>query len=347
MQTEHSQVLSLNLQEITQRLEQQPNEFIINGLYKGGVGFLIAPPGAGKSYFALSLCYELALQQPIIGLSNNQRAIKTLFWPAEDGVIGTLPRLREHLTRFPEELQKQLEHHVGIYDSTLPICSSRNSSKAMTQAEDALNDLIEKATAYDLVIIDTIREAIGDANEVDDDYQVRVSLAKLAKKADVAVLAIHHPTKDVSRGNSPVNSVSGAGLSSTLSKSKLHLYLNQNIDKKSGDVVTQIRHIKANYVPIEQQFTTPVDLQWTRDSILHKNAEFINNLPFAQHDKDKATSPTSSRRKSKLPEAPVVIARDETKISEDANRRAEQQSQSTGPFGESMLSEVISAREKK
>ncbi|NMS64518.1 AAA family ATPase, partial [Vibrio parahaemolyticus] len=126
---------------------------------------------------------------------------------------------------------------------------SSKHTKEWEEASSALEKLIATAKGYDLVVIDTLRDAIGSADVVDDDYYIRIALERLANEANVAVLVVHHPTKDVSRGKEIINSVSGSGLSSTLSKSKLHLYLDQLIDKKDGTVQeTRLRHIKANYV---------------------------------------------------------------------------------------------------
>lgn len=203
-----------------------------------------------------------------------------------------------------------------------------------------------------MVVIDTLRDAIGSADVVDDDYYIRIALERLANEANVAVLVVHHPTKDVSRGKEIINSVSGSGLSSTLSKSKLHLYLDQLIDKKDGTVQeTRLRHIKANYVPFDQQWRKPIRLHWSNNSLLHVDQEVVIQLRNDQLDGDSdnekkpgADKPVK-RRLSRLSEEPGLIHRDDSLLSEESKRLAQQTSH--GPFGGGMASELSELRTGK
>ncbi|EHH1074780.1 AAA family ATPase [Vibrio parahaemolyticus] len=349
-------VIALSEEDINESLANSNKEQILKGLFRGSVGFLIAPPDSGKSYLSLSIAYEMALPEyPLIGVRDGEnKVLRTLIWPIEDSLPGTLPRIKAHLAEFSTSIKERLKSSIGIYKHSDPICSSGSSkhTKEWEDASRALEKLIATAKEYDLVIIDTLRDAIGSADVVVDDYYIRIVLERIANEADVAVLVVHHPTKDVSRGKDIINSVSGSGLSSTLSKSKLHLYLDQLIDKKDGTVQeTRLRHIKANYVPFDQQWRKPIRLHWSNNSLLHVDQEVVIQLRNDQLDGDSenekkpgADKPVK-RRLSRLSEEPGLIHRDDSLLSEESKRLAQQTSH--GPFGGGMASELSELRTGK
>lgn len=339
--------IPLNVTKLEEKFKEIDREQILCGLYKGGIGFLIAPPDSGKSYLCLSIAYELALPSypNIIGLrSQKQKPVKTLLWSVEDGMIGTLPRIKAHLEVFSNDVKELLEHNISLYDIYDPICCSSSvvNKPEGSRASNSLERLIEEAKTFDLVIIDTLRDAIGSAKEVDDDYFIRIALEKLAKNADVAVLVVHHPTKEVSRGKDVINSVAGSGLSSTLSKSKLHYYLDRSRGKNSEAQQIRIRHTKANYLSVNDQFRDPVVLAWSCGSLIHRADFSINELIG-----NKQQSRKRARKKvSLLPEEPKIIKREESLLSNESIRLAEK-SNATGPFGESLASELSNINSEK
>lgn len=340
-------VIALSEQEITSNLASNQKEQILKGLFRGSIGFLIAPPDSGKSYLALSIAYEVALPEyPLIGVShNNNKALKTLIWPIEDSLPGTLPRIQTHLSRFSLSVKERLKENVGIYCHADPICCSGGAkhTKEWQEASKSLDKLIKTAKSYDLIIIDTLRDAVGSANVVEDDYYIRIALERLAHEADAAVLVVHHPTKEVSRGKEIINSVSGSGLSSTLSKSKLHFYLDQVIDKKDGTIQeTRLRHIKANYIPYDQQWKRPIQLHWSEGSLLHVDSKSLMQLELEEVSQERKTQKVSRKRLSQLSEKQVLIERNDALLSEESKRLAEQTTH--GPFGSGMASELSELR---
>ncbi len=337
-------VISLSENEIEENALEANNEQILKGLFRGSVGFLIAPPDTGKSYFALSIAYEMALPEYLlIGLRTDEKKIfKTLIWPIEDALPGTLPRVKNHLSVFSSTVKERLKDNVAIYKQRDPICCA-NALRQTQEGQDAVNALdalIYSAKQYDLVIIDTLRDAVGSADIVEDDYYIRIALERLAKEADVAVFVIHHPTKEVSRGKEVINSVSGSGLSSTLSKSKLHLYLDQVINKKEGIIeATRLRHIKANYVPFNEQWRVPITLYWTQYSLLYRDPYFVNQFETGiLSQSERKVSKPIKKRLSRLSEEPGLIHRDDSLLSEESKRLAQQINY--GPFGGGMASEL-------
>ncbi len=344
-------VIPISESDIEENAFEANKEQILKGLFRGSVGFLIAPPDTGKSYLALSTAYEMALPEyPLIGLrADKKKTFKTLIWPIEDALSGTLPRIKNHLSAFSSSVKERLKENVAIYKQAEPICcaSALKQTQEGQNAANALDALIFSAKQYDLVIIDTLRDAVGSADIVEDDYYIRIALERLAREADVAVFVVHHPTKEVSRGKEVINSVSGSGLSSTLSKSKLHLYLDQIVNKKDGLIeATRLRHIKANYVPFNEQWRVPTTLYWTQYALLHRDPYVVNQFEtgiLGQNER-KASRPIK-RRLSRLSEEPGLIHRDDSLLSEESKRLAQQISY--GPFGGSMASELSNIQTTK
>lgn len=308
--------IPLNITAIKDYLSKNTRDNILVGLKRGSTGFLIAPPDTGKSYICLSIAYELALpaMPSLIGVRANQnKPYRTLIWAPEDGVDGTCERISNHLASFSDSICKDLETNVSIYPN-----------------DDAFSDvtiscLMEEAKDYDLLIIDTLREAIGALDEVKDDAKIRIWLDKIAKGADVAILVVHHPTKEISRGQGIVNSVAGSGLSSTLSKSKLHLYA--YIIKSR----LCIRHIKSNYVPVDEKITD-LELHWSPESIVCRDIKDIT--PFRQLTKK------PRRAAKKIPDIPTVMEH----ISQESRDLAARHDQT---LHESSLSEQLRKRAKR
>lgn len=230
-------------QSAFQAHEVDESDYVLRGLPKSKFGFIIAAPNAGKSYSCLSIGYEVATGASLFGLSQHTMPQKVLYWPCEDGVSETLTRIQTHFSSFSPEIQSVLEQNFELYDSDEPICDPSGVSANSLQA------LINQAQEFDLVIIDTIREASGACDEVKDDRLIKQALQTLAKEANVAVLCTHHLTKEAARGNEKITNVSASGLSETLANSRYQLFLNKvNKDGQASARYT-ISHIKDNFVP--------------------------------------------------------------------------------------------------
>jgi|GEM_PF-1541727 len=244
-------------------------DFVIKGLPKGYLGLLIAPPDTGKSHLCLSIAYELSSGLNILGVRPDvERPIKTLYWPAEDGVHQAFKRISDHLNVLPKDVHHQIRDNVSIYQSSGPILSASRgvSQSEAINARRELDKLIEHAKEFDLVIIDTIREAIGTATEVEDDVRIKEVLKEIAQSANVAVLITHHPTKNVIRGLESVSTASGSGLSCTVAFARCHFYLETVKDKKNGSVRHSLLQPKANFLAHQDRINQP--LTWGEGSLL-------------------------------------------------------------------------------
>ncbi|WP_018694153.1 AAA family ATPase [Algicola sagamiensis] len=328
-------------QEIERSIEEK-KEPILNGLYRGNVGFLIAPPDLGKSFLCLSIAYEVSLPcHGLVGVGVSGSApLKTLIWPIEDTVTGVLSRVQSHMNSFPIGVKQKLKENVSFYNSHEPICSSDENqfSSEVGRAETSLKKLVEAGKGYDLIIIDTLREATGSADETKHDHIINVSLNHLAQEANAAVLVVHHPTKEISRGKEEPSSVSGSGLSSTLSKSKLHLYMKKVADKQKKDSL-QLLFTKANYLPPNKKAS--IELKWSNNSILFSDEHALSSILEGElcslSEKNVIQKPRQPKKRTLTEKA--MIPRDESLLSEESISKA---NQSFGPFGESMSEQLKS-----
>lgn len=235
-------IVKVNSNEINRAINDRRHEYVLDGLQKGGVGFIIAAPGVGKSHLALSIAYEQALGIDLIGLRTGKSPAKTLIWPSEDQLEGTIDRIDKHKFDFNEDALKVIEDNISIIDETVNLLEpSDNRTYYAKEKSDNIASLITVAKGFDLLILDTLRSITAGADAVHNDRVIGQMLWRIAKEANVAVLVMHHPTKAVVRGSDPVNSVSGDGLPWTLSRSKYLLFYSINKNQR------QLVGIKCNY----------------------------------------------------------------------------------------------------
>lgn len=259
-----SSVISVSMSELKKLKRPTGTDDVLSGLHKGELGFVIAAPEVGKGFFCLSVAYELATKIPFLGISSGDKQKRTLYWPIEDGTYTSANRIETHLRNWDASV-KPLEKNISLYTSNTPL-----PIKCVDSSEQSIiNDLIEAATPFDLLIIDTLREAIGTADEVDDDILVKNLLQDIARKADVAILCVHHLTKQAVKGLEKITNVSGSGFSRTLANSRVQYLLETKADKAgNSDGKVYLSHIKANNLPVAKRLKSQ-PLEWSESSLLH------------------------------------------------------------------------------
>jgi hypothetical protein len=240
------------------KLASMKKENVLNGLSRGRYGLLVGPPGAGKGYFLISLAFELATGKKFIGMSSTPK--KVMYWPTEDGIDTVSSRLEKPLFIFNDEDAKRINDNFFLWDSTDPICNK----SSLGNIDKLVNSCLDKKV--DLLIIDTLRESVGNCHEVDDDLQIKMALQRLAIEANVAILIAHHPTKEIIKNKDVVTSVCGSGLSLTQANSRYTLFLSEKSKPKSKQKTLNIKHVKANNVPIDSLLDE--DLHWSPESLL-------------------------------------------------------------------------------
>lgn len=245
---------------------QADDSYILKGLAKGKLGFIVSGPDVGKGYLCLSMAYELATDKLFVNLKAKPGIYRTLYWPIEDGVEEVAKRMLGHFDAMPHALVEQISRSVSLWGGTEPLCALRNGEDVVSHSTSR-KKLIAECKQYDLLIIDTLREAAGNADEVDDDQVVKQILQEIAKEADIAIVLVHHLTKAAVRGLEKVSNVSGSGFSRTQANSRMHLYLEKVEKKGSQPERMQLTHIKANNIAKRERFMEE-PLYWSESSLL-------------------------------------------------------------------------------
>lgn len=331
-------------------------EFILPGLPRGDIGMLIAPPDSGKSMLCLTIAYELATGRSLLGIANEASTPRrTLYWPSEDGVHQAFSRITQHLGAFNKHEQKQIAKNVTVRSSSEAIVAPGRSKDGSEResARVARDELIEEAKQYDLLIIDTIREAIGLADEVEDDIRIKAALQLIGREAGVAVLVVHHPTKNVVRGLESVSTASASGLSRTIAKSRCHLYIQMKQDPKGKRPSTeyQLLQTKANFLPARQRLN--IDLQFNEFLLLiAKDAD----LSLATEDQSTALTQPSESTESIAAEQPEyrpeprkkprTISVDPELFTEESERRAQDSKQDQMKVREELIEKLLMKKER-
>lgn len=219
---------------------------VLTGLGKGEFGFLIGPPGLGKTNISLSIAYEVTTGDNFLALIPDRAAPrKVLFIPFEDKEFNMNSKLLSHSENFTSDQKRKIESNLAYYCDYSPLVPLLHQE----MNNNHILDLIDAAKDFDLLIIDTARSALGGWDDVKGDSLFRYALSEIARKADVAVLVNHHLTKQQAIRYEDVNATGGSGLSATQSESKYHLFLHSESGKKNRLL---LKHSKANYVPMDK-----------------------------------------------------------------------------------------------
>lgn len=229
--------------------DKAKKNYILKGLQRNGIAFINAAPDTGKSYLSLSIAIECATSLELLGLKLNSDPLKVAYWPAEDNVQITGERLEEILDNLSDPSVESIAKNFTLIDSSDPICCTKKASaeeqhEVSSNKAALINEL--KSNGTQVLIIDTVRSAIGSADEVDDDYQIKKSVVDIATAANCAIFLVHHVTKAVAQGKVSKSAVSQSGLSILGSFSKLHLML--HIENIKGELKTVLSFSKANYL---------------------------------------------------------------------------------------------------
>ncbi|MCO4320000.1 AAA family ATPase [Aliidiomarina quisquiliarum] len=351
--------ISVSLRNYNEFVSENPiPDFILKGLPRRGLGMLIAPPDSGKSNLCLAMAYEVSTGINVVGVTPpEQPPSRVLYWPVEDGIHQAFERIQAHLRHLPEDTQQQIERNFSLYKSIGPILSaSRNANQAeIIAARQSLDDLIEHAKEFDLLIIDTIREAIGTATEVEDDVRIKEALKELAQEANVAVLATHHPTKNVIRGLEGVSTASGSGLSCTIAYARCHFYLEAKSDKRTGEITHTLVQPKANFLATSHRVNQR--LNWSNSGLLHSpNSNFIGQKTEHEYlevdvdtsyENDLEESNTVPRVKPAAPrKQPKVIEATEDVLSIESRVLAEEERKKRSPISDELVEKFLKAKGK-
>lgn len=224
--------------------ENSKMEFSLNGLRKGKVGMLIAAPNIGKSHLALSIGIEHSSNAKLIGLSKAESPQKVLIVSTEDDLAVLKQRMQEKVKVLPKPVQNQLKQNLCFSYSDDPFTILPDSSLFdKEQHEKRLVELTTAFASFDLVIIDTVSECIGECDEVKHDRLIKNTFQRLASKSGASILLVHHVNKEEIRGDKDITMASGAGLTTIMRLSKFIITLTNK--EKEG---LKLKYLKNNYI---------------------------------------------------------------------------------------------------
>lgn len=230
--------------------------FSLKGLLKGHIGMLIAAPNIGKSHLALCMAMEHASSMTLLGMSAAEHPKKTLVISSEDGAGVIQSRMKDKLGNCTPSIKSELKNNLHFLTDIEPIVIPPDSSAQENIAhQQYLNQLVEIFSQFDLVIVDTVTEAIGRCEEVKHDRLIKNVFQTLASKSGASLLLVHHVNKDEIRGNQEITMASGAGLTSVMRLTKCLFTLKRNKESLA------IKYLKSNYLPENENQEFPVEIR--------------------------------------------------------------------------------------
>ncbi|CAH0530731.1 hypothetical protein CTH30272_03073 [Allocatenococcus thiocycli] len=237
-----------NLQSLMEPKNKKPLDFTLKGLIKGHVGMLIAAPNVGKSHLSLCIAMEHASTMQILGISAQKQPQKTLVLSSEDSLDVIQSRMTDKLKNCTQKIKKELNENLHFLTDIDPIVVPPTQS-AIEQVDHRkyLSELIEIFKQFNLVIIDTVTEAIGECEEVKHDRHIKNVIQHLAKESGASILLVHHVNKEEIRGNQEITMASGAGLTSIMRLTKCLFTLKRQNNKLC------IAYLKSNYFSENEQ----------------------------------------------------------------------------------------------
>lgn len=208
--------------------------YTLKGLLEARLGMLIAAPNMGKSHLALSIAIEHSSSYQLVNLSNTPVPAKTLILSTEDDYSILGERLSKKMDSLPPTTRAEVAAHLDFIADLDPLVilpDSTPTEKAYHQ--QYLDELVERMSNYDLVIVDTVTEAIGACEETKHDRHIKEVFSQLAKRSGASILLVHHINKDEIRGKQKITMASGAGLTTIMRLSKFIISI-ENDEKSSA-----------------------------------------------------------------------------------------------------------------
>ncbi len=282
-------MLMQSLETLISSKAAESMQFSLKGLLKAHVGMLIAAPNVGKSHLALCLAMEHASSMTLLGMTASPEPKKTLVLSSEDGAAVLQERMKKKLEACSSGLKHELKAHLHFMTDVAPMVVPPECSVSEHEEHRAyLDALVAMFYEFDLVIVDTVTEAIGRCEEVKHDRLIKNAFQELAQRSGASLLLVHHVNKDEIRGNQEITMASGAGLTSIMRLTKCLFTLKSN---KEG---LSIKYLKSNYLPMVDSAEFAVEI--------HQELT-INPAVFSLKLKKKALS----RVESTLAEPPSSI----------------------------------------
>ena len=255
-------------------------------LLLGYVTMLIAPGGVGKSTLTLPWAAAVALNNGAFFGLQVERSSAVMIINKEDDHSENILRVRAMLKHFGIDRTRLAGKLHMLRDTDAPFAVARRQGGRIVVAPD-----VDATVAYmiakgiKLLIVDPLVET-HEANENDNNEMntVMATYRMIARKANAAVLVVHHSSKPP-HGDSAGhvgNMHSGRGASSAVNASRITLTL-FNMSDKEENRYPEARGKRHRFVRLDDakanQFLASPDAEWLeRVSIQLDNGEEVGVL---------------------------------------------------------------------
>jgi 5S rRNA maturation endonuclease (ribonuclease M5) len=200
-----------------------------NLLTRQGLGILYAPPGVGKTFFALDLALSIARGVPFHGLPTTQGRV---LYIAGEGAAGLGKRVKA--LRYARGWREDAPLYI------LPASvafANEGDIERLLQTIDAIGE------NFSLVVVDTVARALlgHEENSADSMGLFIAACDSIKKHTGGALLGIHHAGKDSARGMRGSSALLG-GSDSVLKLSQEYGLLTCEIEKqKDAEQIEPLR----------------------------------------------------------------------------------------------------------
>jgi len=278
----------------------------LNGVFKGtdesAITLLISNPSQGKSHLAATIALEASTGTPFLGLCASNTPKKVLVVSVEDGRNVNILRSKKKakcLTDLEFDLTSSNLHYLHKLDA---LCIPSNSAAAEKSKHAVyIQRVIESVSNFDLIIVDTLTEVCGTASTILDELSIKAIFQQIATEAKVAILLVHHTTKEVWRDDTKLDMASATGITSLIKTSKLQIALTES---KAGQ--KKMVYLKANELSEEE--SKPLNIEWVDGMLMDK--KFKRNIQKPTTPNNTKTAKVPSKVAVPVPakiDEPVVV----------------------------------------
>ena len=211
-------------------IQDEPVEWLIQDvLPRRGFSALFGPPGSFKSFCALSFAHSVATGSAWMGKEvTTPGGVLYLCAEGFGGMGARIKACRLHNKTEPGAPVFVIRQQLNL----------RSSKEDIQQLLLAITNLVQREQIrFELVIIDTLARSFGSGNENDssDMGAFISSLSKIQRLLDCALMIVHHPGKDLTKGARGHSSLHGA-LDSEFELQRLDSALQDNMYAGSGNI---------------------------------------------------------------------------------------------------------------
>jgi hypothetical protein len=206
------------------RLNFSNTDRVIFGLVRGNVGLVVAPTNIGKTTYCLNLALSATTKREFSPMLNKEHSVKRVLYVDGEATKAELQAdIKRMLNEF-DEIERE-----SVAENLFLVCDEELDYDPLDLVNPVhigkIQDAALKSSA-DLIIIDTLA-ALMDVSDENDNAVVKKEVMKplriLAKKANAAVLLLHHSGKYYEGAPQGVNRGRGASTIPALARAVFNM----------------------------------------------------------------------------------------------------------------------------